>query len=706
MTDPGTDRTHEREKEVFLGVVELESAEERVAWLDQQCGGDEHLRARVEALIQANATGSILKPLSDWSSQSTLPGAGGTWIPPQPGELEKCMPGYSITSLLGRGGMGAVYRGVQQSLDREVAIKLLPPELSANPQFSARFQREAKAMAKLNHPNIVQIYDFGTTTQNHYFFVMEFVDGCDLQTYARSGKLTAADALIAVGQICGALQYAHDKGFVHRDIKPANIFLRNDGVVKVGDFGLAKLMAVGDPETEDCDISNLTMSGCAVGTLNYIAPEQLEGERNVDHRADLYSLGVMFYEMLTGELPRGAVKPPSQKIENLDVRIDDVVFRAMESKPENRYQSATDLHLDVEKIRSNSGIAEATDEGEEERPAEVTRPKKSKKWFWIVSTVVELALVTGFFVLPLLEKNPPPTVPGALHSFGKMAVGSKGALVPVDIRQAEGVTDLVQLAGKYRGAWAGLRKDGSVISSSAFDLRTQSGIMRFGQRSGTSGNLFYISKSGKIISANPEASAGLIPDVSTRVSDLATHNNHGLILYRNGRVIPFGKDYQERSRFRPALAALTGVTDIAVGERTSVILKKDGSVLAWSREGYIVLPDVFSADIVSIAVSTTPGIIGLNRSGKVFSAFGGKITSTGTAKDQAVIGIAGGDNIYSPPMYQTADGEWHLFEESKLRAVHPEAVAAISRLKGLPPEAFHLRLDSNASSEAYLLWIR
>ncbi|MCC6881202.1 MAG: protein kinase, partial [Verrucomicrobiales bacterium] len=156
------------------------------------------------------------------------------------------LDGYRITALLGRGGMGAVYRGVQISLEREVAIKILPPELGGDPEFQARFKREAKSMARLNHPSIVQIYDFGETTAGYYYLVMEYVEGSDLHRMIREGLIDVTGALNAVSQICEALQYAHEMGFVHRDIKPANIFINRQGMLKVGDFGLAKLVEGGE----------------------------------------------------------------------------------------------------------------------------------------------------------------------------------------------------------------------------------------------------------------------------------------------------------------------------------------------------------------------------------------------------------------------------------------------------------------------------
>jgi serine/threonine protein kinase len=301
--------------------------------------------------LHGNAPSDLLRAALE-GEDCPIPASRASWQPPAPEELALLMPHYSITRLIGRGGMGAVYQGVQLSLNREVAIKLLPPELGAEPEFETRFKREAMALARLNHPNIVQIHDYGQTIGGHHYIVMEYVDGSDLHQLIRSGGLDVAGALNAVGQICGALEFAHGEGFVHRDIKPANVFFNRKGVLKIGDFGLAKLM--GADSSGGSEAEHLTRSDVVMGTLHYIAPEQLGGNDDIDHRADIFSLGVMFYEMLTGTVPRGAFRPPSDRVQALDVRIDGVVFKAMEEDPEDRYQSAADLASDVERIRTGS----------------------------------------------------------------------------------------------------------------------------------------------------------------------------------------------------------------------------------------------------------------------------------------------------------------------------------------------------------------
>ncbi len=266
------------------------------------------------------------------------------WTPPTPEELARLLPQYHIESLLGRGGMGAVYKGFQEKLARPVAIKLLPAELTADEQFVTRFEREAKTLASLQHPGIVSIYDFGQTTDGHLYFVMEYVEGTDLQRILQGPGLEPGQALELITQICEALHAAHCQGVIHRDIKPANILITKDGRVKLADFGLAR------PDREDH--GNITLSNVALGTPDYMAPEQRQGQ--TDLRADIYALGVMLYEMLTGQLPRGAWAPPSRKVQ-VDVRIDEVVLKALQLEPDLRYQQASEMKTDVDSIRS--GVA-------------------------------------------------------------------------------------------------------------------------------------------------------------------------------------------------------------------------------------------------------------------------------------------------------------------------------------------------------------
>lgn len=294
-------------------------------------------------LTGLNPAGLLLGALGDASA--SWPQEGPVhWVPPDAAEAAAKFPGYADVRFLGRGGMGAVYAARQISLERNVAIKLLPAELSRNPAAAERFRREARALAKLNHPNIVSVHDFGETADGSFYFVMEHVEGSDLHQLIREGRIALPQVLDIVRQVCDALEYAHAQGFVHRDIKPANILVDLAGRVKVSDFGLARI--VGESDAAPPHEPAPTMTGGIVGTPDYIAPEQRAGDRPVDHRADIYSLGVMLYEMLTGSVPRGAFELPSRRAD-VDQQMDRVVLRAMQEEPDKRYQHAAEVKSDV-----------------------------------------------------------------------------------------------------------------------------------------------------------------------------------------------------------------------------------------------------------------------------------------------------------------------------------------------------------------------
>ena len=312
--------------------------------------------------------------------------------PPTPDELAPLFPDLEILELIGRGGMGVVYRARQKRLDRIVALKILSPAVGQEATFADRFAREARALAMLNHPHIVAVYDFGQTQgegreergedQNAsdspspplYYFLMEYVDGLNLRRLLEGGKLAPEEALAIVPQICDALQYAHDAGIVHRDIKPENLLLDKRGQVKIADFGIAKLVgprgvgretrdekatASSNPPSQIPNPSLLTAAGQVIGTPHYMAPEQASHPQQVDHRADIYSLGVVFYQMLTGELPAGRFAPPSKRVQ-VDVRLDEVVLRALEKEPERRYQQASEIKTRVETITATPGASGAS----------------------------------------------------------------------------------------------------------------------------------------------------------------------------------------------------------------------------------------------------------------------------------------------------------------------------------------------------------
>lgn len=360
------------------------------------------------------------KPIEAWTPQGLCPACllqgalpSGTdtsnpaprFRPPTVEELVSKFPQLELLDFIGQGGMGAVYRARQKELDRIVALKILPPDIGQEPAFAERFMREARALAKLNHPGIVTIHEFGRT-DGLFFFLMEFVDGVSLRQLLANARISPREALAIVPQICDALQFAHDQGIIHRDIKPENILLDRRGRVKVADFGLAKIVG---PASQTAEAANsnpqssqpknetggeaptiLTGSGKVVGTPNYMSPEQTERPSEVDHRADIYGLGVVFYQMLTGELPGRKLEPPSRKVE-IDVRLDEVVLRTLEKKPERRYQQVSDVKREVERISSMTDEESAKAEGSES--AEISTP-------WRRGALLTLAALAG--VLGLL----------------------------------------------------------------------------------------------------------------------------------------------------------------------------------------------------------------------------------------------------------------------------------------------------------------
>jgi predicted Ser/Thr protein kinase len=308
--------------------------------------------------------------------------------PPSPEEIAGKFPQFEITACLGRGGMGVVYKARQKSLDRWVALKILPPERVGEERFAERFEREAQTLAKLNHPNIVTVFDYGESG-GLFYIVMEYVDGVNLRDLLRDGKLSAEQALAIVPPVCEALQYAHDQGIVHRDIKPENLLLDRAGRIKIADFGIASLVGAGAE---------------GIGTPPYMAPEQAAGE--VDHRADIYSLGVVLYELLTGERPGGKLEAPARRV-LVDVRLDEIVLRALETEPALRYQTAGEFRTVVENAavrpqpappRTNPAVAMTPEEPAGTKVIEKLGGKDSPRWHHIVA----LSSIGWFGSLPVL----------------------------------------------------------------------------------------------------------------------------------------------------------------------------------------------------------------------------------------------------------------------------------------------------------------
>ena len=275
------------------------------------------------------------------------------------------IPGYQILEKLGAGAMATVFKAKQLSLDRDVAIKVLPKRLSENPEYVERFYQEGRAAARLNHNNIVQAIDVGSASGYHYF-VMEYVEGKTVYDDLAGGRAyPEAEALDIVIQIAEALEHAHERGLIHRDVKPKNIMITKDGVAKLADMGLAR-------EAEDEQAAQLE-AGRAYGTPYYISPEQIRGELDIGFRADIYSLGATFYHMVTGKVPfeaatpsavmhkhlKEALVPPDHINPSLSVGVAEVIEVMMAKRPADRYSNATVMLEDLERIKAGEAPLQA-----------------------------------------------------------------------------------------------------------------------------------------------------------------------------------------------------------------------------------------------------------------------------------------------------------------------------------------------------------
>jgi len=331
--------------------------------------------------------------------------------------------GYRLERVVGSGGMGQVYRAEQASLNRPVAVKVLSAELAKDQSFVSRFEKEAAALATLQHPHIVTIVDRGETTDGVPYLVMEFIEGPSLREVMRSPLFDARAGLRIFGEVARAIDYAHRRNVIHRDLKPENILLDEQagGIAKVGDFGLAAFMA--DEPTR----FNLTQTHMAMGTLAYMAPEQRLDAKTADGRADIYSLGVLLYELLTGSTPMGTFEPPSRLRAGLDPRLDGVVFRCLRPDPNDRFASVSDLLEELEPL-----LPQGAPEEPPVSPATSRFLRKVKRGLLALVTsagtlVVAVAIAVLFLTWPRLTGKAEPA-PAPAEVLGGTELGSARAM--------------------------------------------------------------------------------------------------------------------------------------------------------------------------------------------------------------------------------------------------------------------------------------
>ncbi len=351
---------------------------------------------------------------------------------------------YRIEKVIGIGGMAIVFKATDLLMRRLVAVKILKDEISSDEESVKRFTNECRAVAMLSHPNIVNIYDI-SVRENIKYIVMEFVEGITLKNYMQHREVLNLREMISyTTQILRALEHAHKKGIVHRDIKPQNIMLLKNGIIKVMDFGIAKL-----PNAE-----TISMTDKAIGTVYYISPEQVNGQ-NIDCRSDLYSLGAMMYEMATGKLPftgdtpvsvammqvNDVPTPPRELNPHIPVGLEQIILRAMEKEPGDRYQSATEMLDQLQKLRENPKIV--FKEKKKKKVKKKTGGKKgghqSRSMFPIIAGVLLAFLITAGVV--------------GYYLFDKLVLnGTMNNYVNVTVEEFEGHTYTDELAEWFKSS--------------------------------------------------------------------------------------------------------------------------------------------------------------------------------------------------------------------------------------------------------------
>ncbi|MCI0487849.1 MAG: protein kinase [Blastocatellia bacterium] len=370
----------------------------RTTFLDEACAGDEELRREVESLLEAHSQSEpfLSTPALDVVARH-LAGEKNISL------VGKQFGAYQVLSAIGAGGMGEVYLARDERLRRKLALKLLPKRFTQDTDRVRRFEQEARAASALNHPNIITIYDMGEMAET-YFIASEYVEGRTLRQLIERGPLRTKEAMDICVQVADALAAAHEAGLVHRDIKPENVIVRPDGYVKVLDFGLVKLTERGLPEREsgssDLDKTN---PGIVLGTVAYMSPEQAEG-LEVDHRSDLFSLGVLMYELLTGVLPFKGDSTPSilnaiiyhqpASLSSLNVNVnaemERIVNRALEKDRDLRYQTASDLRAVLRRLQKSID-SQATASGEAITAAGVKAAERFVNHWWMKAAIIATA---------------------------------------------------------------------------------------------------------------------------------------------------------------------------------------------------------------------------------------------------------------------------------------------------------------------------
>lgn len=373
-------------------------------------------------------------------------------------EMSAYLPQFKFEKLAACGGMGAVYKAHQPSLDRMVGVKILPPEFGSEEGFAERFKIEARAMAKLNHTNIVGVYDFGITPGGHLYLVMEWIEGRSLHDVIHKTTLPLRKATNLAMQLCEALSFAHEHGIIHRDIKPGNIMVNDADHVKVADFGLAR------PASNQVEEDN------PMGTPDYAAPE-IRGGSVTDHRVDIFAVGVVLYEMLTGRVPETPRRPVTIYAK-VSARWDEIIAKAIHPDPDKRYQDAGEFraHInaamkqstDVPDAHATFGAKPAT-----KKPA-ASKQTQQQQLVMVLGVVgVVLAAILGLIFWPTAKQS---------HASGAGSMGTRAEPTPEEVRQVmqkleQNDAELAKLVNSFAADWAASGADKNLASPMAKKLR-------------------------------------------------------------------------------------------------------------------------------------------------------------------------------------------------------------------------------------------
>ena len=398
---------------IFHKALEADESR-RGSVIEESCAGDEVLRREVESLLahHSDSASFIEQPAfaGQANASSVRPAAAAA---PRLDLKGVAVGHYRIVEEIGFGGMGVVYKAEDTRLGRLVALKFLPEHMAADSVALERFRREARSASSLNHPNICTIHDIDVY-EGREFIVMEYLDGQTLSMYIAGRRSVGTEFVAKLGMpIAEALGAAHSKGVIHRDIKPANIFVTQSGLVKVLDFGVAKLVA----EANQSDSNPLTETNTITGTLPYMSPEQLRGE-NLDTRSDIYALGVVLYEIATGqrlyssslharlvdEILNRPASPPSNINRKLPAKADDIILKCLAKDPAVRYQTAKEIAVDLRHLgaQATSGTVSAGTSSVRTR---------REVWLWLLAAAAALAAILLVVLLVSLSGSRGPTTP-------------------------------------------------------------------------------------------------------------------------------------------------------------------------------------------------------------------------------------------------------------------------------------------------------